>query len=423
MLPPRHCGGPAWPGLPERFVQDFAFRLPAFPDELLSSWLARLAHAHGASAYVFCALHWPGMAIWNRDIDRCAPLDWQQDLAGRLRTDTATIEGATLQPWMSWLAPDRPTARECGNAPTGDLPLVLAAGIFHRSRTRHGLQYCPDCLRTGPPHYRRAWRLGFVVCCALHDRLLDDACPHCGAPVVPHRAPIGGMGFCHACKGDLGDAGEARRPPGMNRAAALQMSLLARLEGAASAAAGSASGMAAGMETASMDTASIGTGSMGPENSAWMQAPEAFTILRSLVAVTTAADFFRRLQDMLGCQNERPGGDALVFEHARTGVRLAWMEMLARWTTDWPVCFVACARDAGITRRSFARHRLPAGLAGLVRQLPDGIQRIRQPWQTILDDALMRRLRRTDKAAWRCLHAQRMLAGMAVMPSDDEAFT
>ena len=231
---------------------------------------------------------------------------------------------------------------------------MLAAGIFHRSRTRHGLQYYPDCLRTGPPHYRRAWRLGFVVCCALHDRLLDDACPHCGAPVVPHRASIGGMGICHACKGDLRDAGEARRSPGIHRAA-LQSSPLARLEGAA---AGSASGMAAGMGTGSM-----GTGSMGTEHSAWMQGPKAFAILRSLVAVTTAADFFRHLQDMLGCQNERPGGDALVFEHARTGVRLAWMEMLARWTTDWPVCFVACARDAGITRRSFARHRLPAGLA------------------------------------------------------------
>ena len=44
------------------------------PDELLSSWLVRLAHGHGLKVQTFCNLIFGNsQQVWNRDIDRLAP--------------------------------------------------------------------------------------------------------------------------------------------------------------------------------------------------------------------------------------------------------------------------------------------------------------------------------------------------------------
>ena len=46
------------------------------PDELLSSWMVRLAHANRYKVHDFYALYFGReRQIWNRDIDHLAP-DW-----------------------------------------------------------------------------------------------------------------------------------------------------------------------------------------------------------------------------------------------------------------------------------------------------------------------------------------------------------
>lgn len=51
-------------------------RYKPLPDELLSSWLVRLAHGHGLKVQTFCNLMFGNRRqVWNRDIDRLAP-DW-----------------------------------------------------------------------------------------------------------------------------------------------------------------------------------------------------------------------------------------------------------------------------------------------------------------------------------------------------------
>ncbi|CAG4884761.1 conserved protein of unknown function [Georgfuchsia toluolica] len=61
--------------------------LKPLPDELLSSWLVRLAHAHGLKAQSFCRLLFGSQRqLWNRDIDRLAP-SW---LIDTLCENTAT---------------------------------------------------------------------------------------------------------------------------------------------------------------------------------------------------------------------------------------------------------------------------------------------------------------------------------------------
>ncbi len=50
--------------------------LKPLPDELLSSWLVRIAHGHGMKLQTFCAVIFGReKSIWNRDIDKLAP-EW-----------------------------------------------------------------------------------------------------------------------------------------------------------------------------------------------------------------------------------------------------------------------------------------------------------------------------------------------------------
>ena len=54
--------GTLWPAHPK-----------PLPDELLSSWMVRIAGQHGLKLHTFASAVWPGISIWNRDIDRSGP--------------------------------------------------------------------------------------------------------------------------------------------------------------------------------------------------------------------------------------------------------------------------------------------------------------------------------------------------------------
>lgn len=359
-------------------------RLPPLPNELLTSCLARNAYAHGSSPYRFLALFWPGDPVRERDFDRHpgalgrggrSQADWTADIAGQLHAPVAAVEAATLQGLREVLAGRHAKAR-------GDTPLLLSAGVHHRTRRRHGLQFCTDCLAEGTPYYRRTWRLGFVVICEAHgDRLLRDACPHCDAPVVPHRSMASRMTDCHSCGRPLiaGQArDEKRRLSG--GALSLQRALLAQLEGKAGA-------------------------QVGPWPDRAM-----FDGVRALIAVSAPRRVQAALRDALGLAAALPGQGRLRFEQSRIGARGPWLDTVAAWLAEWPGSFRAGAHGAGLTQRSFARWRLPEALAVEVERLPGGIRRDRT-WVPVLDEPILRRLRR-DPSAYRALRAQRILAAL-----------
>ena len=335
-------------------------RLPPLPGELLTSCLARNAHAHGSSPYRFLALFWPRDPVWERDFDRHpralgrageARPDWLADIAGKLQVPVATIEAATLQGLRQVLSGGRAGA-------TGDTPLLLSAGVYHRTRRCHALQFCPDCLSEGTPHYRRVWRIGFVVACEVHgDRLLRDACPHCDASVVPHRSMTLSMTDCHAC----GQSLTARRAEDRGRqlpdgSLSLQRALLALTAGEAGVRVGPWSDRAA------------------------------FDGVRALIAVSAPRIVHAALRDALGLPPASvPGRGRLRFEEAQTAARVAWLETVAALLADWPRLFRASAHGARITQRSFARRQSPAALAAEVGRLPDGIRRDRT-WVPVLEE-------------------------------------
>lgn len=180
--------------------------LKPLPDELLSSWLIRLAHAHGQKLQTFCAqLFSREKAIWNRDIDKLVP-DW---LVARLSEVTATsIErtiGATLEAYEGFLY-ER-------HQPNGNTRWILPLGVYHRTRRNAGLLCCPECLAEDEvPYFRRSWRLALTVACTKHKSWLIDCCPSCNSPIEPHRSDmhskeyfpvLNQLIYCWYCGGDL----------------------------------------------------------------------------------------------------------------------------------------------------------------------------------------------------------------------------
>ena len=358
-------------------------RLPPLPGELLTSCLARNAYAHGSSPSRFLALFWPGDPVWERDFDRHpralgrvgkTRADWVADIAGKLQVPAEAVEAATLQGLRKILGAG------CAGA-TGDTPFLLSAGVYHRTRRCHALQFCPDCLAEGVPHYRRTWRLGFVIACEAHgNRLLHDACLHCDAPVVPHRSMALRMTDCHVCGESLASRregnGRQRLPEG---SLALQRALLALAEG----------------ETGVR---------IGP----WHDRA-AFDGVRALVAVSAPRIVQVALRDALGLPPLPPAEGRMRFEQARIEARVACLEAVGAWLVDWPRVFRAGAHGARLTQRSFARRHLPEALAAEAGRLPEGFRRDRT-WVPVLEEPILRRLRRRNLAAYRALRARRILA-------------
>jgi len=154
--------------------------LNPLPDELLSSWLMRLAMAHGVKVQTFSSLTWPTKAVWNRDIDKSADREFISVLAHKSGTSLWEAHATTLSAYEGYLF-------ETLNR-FGPTPWLLPVGIYHRVRQRFGQQFCPFCLREDrEPYYRRRWRLAFMTSCERHSICLLDRCPDCRSPVNFHR--------------------------------------------------------------------------------------------------------------------------------------------------------------------------------------------------------------------------------------------
>lgn len=156
-----------------------------FRDELLSSWLVRLAHANGLKVQPFCDLIFGHEhQLWNRDIDRLAP-SWLMDMmSAKAGVPLRRTWETTLLGYEGSVYSRRPKS--------GQLRWILPLQIFHRKRLGHGVQFCPSCLSEDvDPFYRRSWRVAFYTFCSRHNVMLFDRCPDCGSGVAFHRLELG----------------------------------------------------------------------------------------------------------------------------------------------------------------------------------------------------------------------------------------
>ena len=187
--------------------------LPIHPhpkkDELLSSWLVRLAIENRFNVHTFytqvlnCLFN-----IWNRDIDR---LDITL-LVDRLCQYTLIESGEIAK--LSLAFYEGLIYEKC--QPLGHSRWILPLGIYHRKWLRAGLQFCPMCLKLDPePYFRKKWRLSFMTLCEKHGCYLESQCPKCHSPICFHRLAIGNrrtsflppssLISCFHCGADLGE--------------------------------------------------------------------------------------------------------------------------------------------------------------------------------------------------------------------------
>lgn len=185
--------------------------LPIHPllrqQELLSSWMVRLAIANDYGIHTFYRkIAGYDKSIWTRDIDRNpseALLDRLKQLSGY---GVAELYHHTLHRYIGSVF--------TSISSNGYQPLLLPIGVYHRKRRRMGLQYCPQCLRDDHvTYFRQSWRLAFFAICEKHHCLLVSRCPGCQNPIMFHRFGIGNiatyrpkfLAFCSECGERLSD--------------------------------------------------------------------------------------------------------------------------------------------------------------------------------------------------------------------------
>lgn len=170
----------------------WTFNRPIRQDEIFSSWLLRVARAHGAQLHTFCDISIGKQEIWTRDIDISAPSSFLQKCAKLSNESLEVVEETTLQQAVRRFHPDGKRA--------SFTPWILNLGIYHRTRTSPGWQFCPDCWEEHDPYFRKSWRLAFMTHCDRHpETQLIDHCQHCDALIVPHRTPKLDFRLCHGC--------------------------------------------------------------------------------------------------------------------------------------------------------------------------------------------------------------------------------
>jgi len=165
------------PNLPVRFSP--------LHEELLSSWLVRLAWANAEKLHTFKRRFWvaPG-SPWGRNIDLILPEAAQHKIA-----DMAALHVNKIHDHSLWAYQGKLFEK------VGESKVVNGVLVSRRKGKKmlgHGLQLCPQCMSDGDiAYFRRWWKIGYVVACPEHQCVLIDACPICHSPISYHLADSG----------------------------------------------------------------------------------------------------------------------------------------------------------------------------------------------------------------------------------------
>lgn len=155
-------------------------------DELLSSWLHRLAHANGVASRAFARLLGRNSGMWSPSLDLRLP----GDIAKLLSSNTG-------------IAPDKLAAMMLPHALPRQLLLPLRTSGHRTDST--WLQFCSSCLAEDAlPYLRRRWRLATRLSCSKRGCRLRDRCPSCQSCItVFDQAELVPQHYCARCGYDL----------------------------------------------------------------------------------------------------------------------------------------------------------------------------------------------------------------------------
>ncbi len=156
--------------------------VPPLKNELLSSWMFRLAQEHKIKPQSFTKFYFDAPFFWSRDVDKSLPARVLKSIVEVTPLDMSEVKELQLDSYSGVVFEGELIS--CFTEGISNL------GIYHRTRNRKGLLVCPMCLDK-EPIYRKDWRLlSSIVCVECMCRLIDE-CPKCNSPIVFQRLEIG----------------------------------------------------------------------------------------------------------------------------------------------------------------------------------------------------------------------------------------
>ncbi|TCK03840.1 TniQ protein [Phorcysia thermohydrogeniphila] len=106
---------------------------------------------------------------WNRE-------DFVKALSQRVGFKKERVWNLTLKSYEGYLF-------EAQKKFNSNKPFINPVGFRGGRNRRHGLRFCPYCLRE-EEYFRKEWRLTFSTACVKHKVFLLDRCPECGEPLT-----------------------------------------------------------------------------------------------------------------------------------------------------------------------------------------------------------------------------------------------
>lgn len=180
------------------WIQDYFFLFVPKPleDELLSSWLTRMAikHRRVLSTFLSLFVRNNGHEISKVDIDFLYNEKFFDSLVSKSNLSKKEILGLSLRSEEGYLF----TCNDCLYPPKQIRKLT-------NKRTHNGLMYCSKCLaEDNIPYFRKKWRYNFYNACPKHKIFLTDRCWKCYEKInlskIKHFKELC---FCFECERDL----------------------------------------------------------------------------------------------------------------------------------------------------------------------------------------------------------------------------
>lgn len=154
-----------------------------FPDEILSSWIARTSYAHLTHPKTFMNMHFStGKFNWRANFDASVSDEVLHIIERKSALSFETIYQMSPRSYESYLQ-------------ESIIPNGLNTFIVSQ-------RFCPVCLREDQfPYYRKSWKVLFTTVCFKHHCYLYDGCPSCGAFLKLANMYCNTLPFmfCHKC--------------------------------------------------------------------------------------------------------------------------------------------------------------------------------------------------------------------------------
>lgn len=166
------------------------------PDELLSSWLHRLAYANGLAPRPFARVLGLNAGMWSASLDLKLPANVENLLRAHIGISSQRLSAMMLT---------RPSLK----------PLLLPLRSTGRRASSTWLQFCSRCLaEDAEPYFRRRWRLAIQVACTTHRCGLRDRCPSCHNRIEAfNQTELVPQHYCVRCGFDLRRASKVPMSP------------------------------------------------------------------------------------------------------------------------------------------------------------------------------------------------------------------